>query len=122
MSNKEPRKDTTKNNKKAPKSKEILKLKLDNGAEIPAKIAYTKATKYFKINDNDVDKIRVSDKKLYDKECNSYKYYVFYEHDNKYIPLRIILKDFIGYYNVYKKADAEYITKKQILSSTIIGH
>ena len=44
-------------------------------------------------------KIRVSDKKLYNKEHNSYKYYVFYGHSNEYIPLRIILKDFVGYYD-----------------------
>ena len=29
-------------------------------------------------------------------------YYVFYEHDDKYIPLKIILKDVVGYYNDYK--------------------
>ena len=33
MSNKRPKKDTAKNNKKVPKNKGILKLKLDNGAE-----------------------------------------------------------------------------------------
>ena len=26
---------------------------------------------------------------------------MFYEHDNEYIPLRIILKDIVGYYDVY---------------------
>ena len=112
MSSKRSKKDTTKNNKKAPRNKEILKLKPGNGAEIPAKTAYAKATKYFKINDIDINEIRFSDKKLYDKVRNSYKYYVFYEHDNVYIPIRIILKDFVGYYNVYKNTDAEHITKK----------
>ena len=29
----------------------------------------------------------------------------FYEHGNECIPLRIILKDFVGYYNVYKNTD-----------------
>ena len=87
-------------------------LKLDNGDEIPAKTAYIKSTKYFKIDNIDIDKIKVSDKNLYNKEHNSYKYYVFYEHDNKYISLRIILKDFAGYYNVYKDTDAKYNAKK----------
>ena len=32
----------------------------------------------------------------------SYKYYVFYEHDDEYIPLKIILKDLVGYNNDYK--------------------
>ena len=65
-------------------------LKLDNDAEVPAKIAYMKDnTKYFKINDIDINKIRVSEQKLYSKEHNLYKYYVFHKHDNEYIPLRI---------------------------------
>ena len=99
MTDKRSKKNTTKNNKNTTKNKGILKLKLDNGVEIPAETAYAKATKYFKINDIDIDKIRVSDKKLYNKEHNSYKYYVFYGHSNEYIPLRIILKDFAGYYD-----------------------
>ena len=72
-------------------------------------------TKCFKISDTDINKIRVSDNKLYKKEHNSYKYYVFYERDDDYIPLRIILKDVVGYYNDYKdnsKDDAKYTAKK----------
>ena len=62
-----------------------------------------KVTKCFKIDDVDNNKIRVSDKKLYSKEQNSYKYYVFHEHDNdEWIPLQIVLKDVVGYYNDYK--------------------
>ena len=56
----------------------------------------------FRINDIDINKTRVSDKKLYNKEHNSYKYYVFYEHNNKYIPLKIILRDVVDYCNDYK--------------------
>ena len=112
MTDKKSKNNITKSNKKAPKNKGILKLKLDNDAEIPAKTAYAKATEYFKIDDIDIDKIRVSNRMFYNKTHNSYKYYVFYEHDNKCIPLRIILKDFVGYYNVYENTDAEYTTKK----------
>ena len=80
MSNKRSKKNTTKNIKKP--SKESLTLRLDNDAQIPAKTIYMKDTKYFKIDDVDINKIRVSDEKLYSKEHNSNKYYVFYEHDD----------------------------------------
>ena len=83
MNNKGSKKKTTKNNKKTPKNKGILKLKLDNDVKIPAKIAYAKATKCFQINEIDIDKIRISNKMLYNKEHNSYKHYVFYEHGNE---------------------------------------
>ena len=56
--------------------------------------------KCFRINDIDINKIRVPDKKLYNKEHKNY--YVFYEHDDKYILLKIILRDVVGYYNDYK--------------------
>ena len=67
-------------------------LKLDNGGvEVPAKTTDMKDnTKYLKINDIDINKIRVSEKKLYSKKHHAYKYYVFYEHDDEYIPLKII--------------------------------
>ena len=58
-------------------------------------------TKCFTINEIDINKIRLSEKKLYSKKHNSYKYYVLYEHDNEYISLRVTLKDVVGYYSVY---------------------
>ena len=73
-------KDTTKNNKnikdnkKASKNKKILTLRLDDNAEIPLIITYMKDSECFNIDDIDVNKIRVSNKKLYSKEHNSYKY------------------------------------------------
>ena len=116
MSDKRTKKNTTKNNKKASKNRKIPTLIHDNGSEIPAKTAYMKDIKYIKINDIGIDKIRVSNKKLYNKQHNSYKYYVFYEHDtHEYIPLRILLKDVVGYYNDYKdnsKYDAKYSAKR----------
>ena len=72
-------------------------------------------TECFEINNIYVDKIRVSDKKLYNKEHNSYKYYVFYENNDKYIPLKIFLTDAVGYYNDYKdnsKHGAKYSAKR----------
>ena len=74
-----------------------------------------KDTKWLRIYDIDIEKIRVSDRKLYNKEHNSYKYYVFYEHNDKYIPLRIILRDVNGYCNDYNdksKYDVKYSAKK----------
>ena len=116
MSDKRSKKNTTKNNKKASKKRKIPTLILDNGAEIPTKIAYMEDTKYIEINDIDINKIRVSGKKLYNKQHNSYKYYVFYEHDDdKYIQWRIILRDAVRYYNYYKdssKYDAKYSAKR----------
>ena len=44
-----------------------------------------------------------------------YKYYVFYEYDDKYIPLKLILRDVVGYYNDYKdnsKYDSKYSAKR----------
>ena len=112
MSEERTKKNATKNNIKTSKNRKIFTLKLDDGAEIPAKTAYIKDTKYFKIDDIDINKIRVSNKKHYSKEHNSYKYYVFYEDDNKYIRLKITLKNVVGYYNVFKDNDGKYNIKK----------
>ena len=115
LSDKRIKKNTSKNSKKAPKGKKIPTLKLDNGNEIPAKTTYMKDTECFEINDIDVDKIIVSDKRLYSKRHNPYKYYVSYDLDNKYIPLKIILIDTVRYYNDYKgnsKYDTKYSAKK----------
>ena len=110
MSDKRSKNNTTKNNK-ASKNRKILTLRLNSDDEIPEKTAYIKDTECFRINDVDINNIRVSDKKLYNKEHNSYKYYVFYEHNYKYIPLKIILRDVVGYHNDYKdnsKYDSKY--------------
>ena len=87
MSDKRSKNNTTKNNK-ASKNRKILTLRLDSDDEIPEKTAYIKDTECFRINDTDINNIRVSNKKLYNKEHNSYKYYVFYEYGDKYIPLK----------------------------------
>ena len=115
MCDKRTKKNTAKNSKKPSKNKKIPALKLDNEDEIPAKTTYMKDTECFEINDIGIDKIRLSDKRLYSKQHNSYKYYLFYEHDNKYVPLKIILKDVVGYCNDYKdnsKYDTKYSGKK----------
>ena len=99
MSNKKEKKDTVKN---TARTKKIPMLKLDNKDKIPARIAYTKDNKKcFGIDEIDINKIRISERSLYSKQHNAYKYYVLYEHNNEYLPLRISLKDLIGYYDVY---------------------
>ena len=99
MANKNKKKDTVKNTSR---TKKIPMLKLDNNDKIAAKIVYTKDnSKCFRINDIDINKIRISEKCLYSKQHNAYKYYVLYEHNNEYMPLRITLKDLVRYYDVY---------------------
>ena len=56
-------------------------------------------------HDVDIYKTKVSDKKLYNKRRDSYKHYVFYEGDDKYIPLKITLLDVPGYYNIFSDDD-----------------
>ena len=52
-------------------------LNLDNEKKIPAKIIYMKDnSKYFGINDININKIRISEKSLYSKQYNAFKYYV----------------------------------------------
>ena len=60
MSDKRAKKD-----KKEHSKRKIPQLKLDNGVEIPARMAYMKDNfKCFKINEIEINKIRVSGKKL----------------------------------------------------------
>ena len=99
MSNKKEKKDTGKNTLK---TKKIPVLKLDNERKIPARIVYTKDnSNSFGINDIDINKIRTSEKSLYSKQHNAYKYYELYGQNNEYMSLRITLKDVVGYYDVY---------------------
>ena len=63
-----------------------------------------KDSKYFNINDTDINKIRVSEAKVFTKENKSYKHHIFYEDGDEYIPLNICFsKTLGGYYN-----DKEY--------------
>ena len=75
-------------------------LKFDNDVEITAMTIFMKDSKYFNINNIDINKIRVSNEKVLMKEDNSYKYYIFYEDRDEYIPLNICYsKTLAGYYN-----------------------
>ena len=72
MSNKRDKKKST--SKKVAKNKTIFMLKLDNDVEIYAMTIFIKDSKYFDINDIDINKIRVSNAKVFMKENNSYKH------------------------------------------------
>ena len=45
--------------------------------------------------------MRVSDKNLYNKKHDSYRNYVFYEHNIEYIPWKIFLSNVTGRYNSF---------------------
>ena len=71
-------------------------LKLDNGKKIPARIVYNKDNNgCFRIDEIDINKIKVSEKSIFNKQHNSYKNYVVYEHNDKYMSLRIIMKELV---------------------------
>ena len=55
MSEKKPKQNTTKNNKKASKNRKSPTVRPDNGVEIPAKTSYIEDTKHIKINNIDID-------------------------------------------------------------------
>ena len=101
MTEKGAKKKAIKNYKKTTKDKKPITLKFNNGVEIPAKSIYKEDSMVFNINDIEIDKIKVSDKKLYNKKHNSYQHYVFYEDDDEYIHLKTSLLDVPGYYNIF---------------------
>ena len=65
-------------------------LEIDNSDRVSVKNTYMENTDLFKVNEIDIDKIRVSKRYFYKKEHESYKHYVFYEHNDEYILLKII--------------------------------
>ena len=104
MSNRRTKKDKKEHSKKEQKRTKKT-IMLDNEDKVLAVTTYMENTNLFEIDEIDIDKIGVSKKYLHEKEYDSYKHYVLYEHNNEYIPLKIILKDVIGYYNEYENTD-----------------
>ena len=90
------KKKVIKNNRKVSDDIKPITLELNNGVEIPAKSIYKEDSRVFNINDIEIDKIKVSDKKLYNKKHDSCKHYVFYKDGDEYIPLKITLLDVRG--------------------------
>ena len=98
MREKGGKKKTNKNNKKATKDKKPITLRLNGDKTVLTNPINKKSLiRVFNINDIDIDEIKVSDKKLYNKNLDAYKHYAFYEDDNEYIPLRIILLNVTGF-------------------------
>ena len=102
MSDKGGKRKAIKKNKKVSKDKKPITLRANNGAEIPAKNICKEDSRVFNICDIDIDKIKDSDKKLYNKKHDSYKRYVVFEDCNEYIPLKIAFLDVTGYYNIFE--------------------
>ena len=96
MSEKGGQKKTIKQNKNATKHEKLITLRLNDGSIVNANTIYNKNSRGFLIDEVDIDKTKVSDKKLYSKMHDSHKYYVFYEYDNKHIPLKLIFLDVAG--------------------------
>ena len=85
-------------------------FKIDNDVEILTMTIFMKDSKYFNINDIDINKIRVSKAKLFIKENNSYKHYIFYEDSDKYIPLNICFSKTLATYCIeYDDDDTKYV-------------
>ena len=95
--------------KKEAKNKTVSMLKLDNDVKIPAMTIFMTNSKYFNINDIDINKITVSEVRVFMKKDNLYKHYIFYEDGGKYIPLNnFFSKMLAGYYNEYRDEDGKY--------------
>ena len=77
-----------------------------------------KTQEVFVIKGVDTNKIKVSDKKLYSRNHDSYKDYVSYEHNNKHIPLEIFLLDVTGRYHSFS---ADNKTMNFILNDDLLG-
>ena len=58
--------------------------------------------KAFEIDSIDVNKIKVSQNKLYDKESKSYKYYIGYDDNDVIRSILTELPQMIGYYDHFK--------------------
>ena len=56
----------------------------------------------YKIQDIDLNKIKISKKKFYSKSNNAYKHYFVYDYNNETIPLLIGLPEMTGRYKVFK--------------------
>ena len=95
MNDKRATRDKKEHSKKEQKTKKIFMLKPDNRDKVDAKTTYMKNTEVFEIDKIDVDNLRVSNKYSYVKKHESYKNYVFYEHNNEYILLKIILSNVV---------------------------
>ena len=92
-----------KNNKKerSEKTKKTFSLVLDDGEEISRDDVVRDTNECFEFDEITIDEIRVSKKYPYGKN-GKYRNFVCYEHENKYVPLKIVLRYVEGYYELHK--------------------
>ena len=69
----------------------------DNEEEINKNDICRDSNVCFEIDEIEINKIRVSKEYPYRKNGN-YRNFVFYEHENEYVLLKIVLRDVEGYY------------------------
>ena len=117
MSEKGGTKKTNKSNKEARNTKKPITVRLNDGTTVNASTIYEEGTTIFGINDLDISKIKVSDKKHYSKGHDSYKHYVFYEHNNKHIPLKMFVLNVTGRYHSFNDGSK---TMSFILNSALL--
>ena len=73
----------------------------DNEEEINKNDICMDSNVYFETDEIEIDKIRVSKEYPYGKN-GKYRNFVFYEHENEYVSLKIVLRDVESYYAEYK--------------------
>ena len=81
--------------------KQETNIVLDNSEKIYMNNIVRDTVGCFEINKIDIDKIRVSEKYPYRKN-GKYRNLIFYETEDNYVPLKIVLRDIEGYYGEYK--------------------
>ena len=111
-----------KSNKKerSAKTKNTINLVLDDGEEIYRDHVVRDTNECFEIDEITIDEIRVSKKYPYG-ENGKYRNFVCYEQENKYVPLKIVLRYVEGYYEPYKGIDNMNVMLKNDAYEVIFG-
>ena len=115
--------ETTRNSKKehSKKTKKTFILVLDNGDEIYRDDVVRDTDECFKVDKIDIDNIRVSKKYPYGNN-GKYKNLVFYETEDNYVPLKIVLRDIEGYYGEYKGVNSMNFMLKNDTHGTLFWY
>ena len=98
MSNNKVKESKKEHNKKTKKTSMLM---FDNEEEIDKNDICMDSNVCFEIDEIEIDKIRVS-KEYPSGKNGKYRNFVFYEHENEYVLLKIVLRDVEGYYAEYK--------------------
>ena len=98
MSNSKVKESKKEHNKK---TKKTFTLMFDNEEETNKNDIFMDSNVCFEIDEIEIDKIRVSEEYPCRKNVK-YRNFVFYEHENEYVLLKIVLRDIEGYYAEHK--------------------